>query len=93
MANRDTTITLLIKANAAQLNQALEQAGVRARVFGDDAENASRRARKGFDQSRSSVEAIGHQLGQARAQLLAFVGLQSAGTAIAGLVHAADGYA
>ena len=27
MANRDTTITLLIKANAAQLNQALQQAG------------------------------------------------------------------
>ena len=59
MANRDTTITLLIKANAAQLNQALEQAGVRARVFGNESESASRRARKGFDQTRSSVEAIG----------------------------------
>ena len=93
MANRDTTITLLIKANAAQLNQALEQAGVRARVFGNESENASRRARKGFDQSRSSVEAIGHQLGQAKAQLLAFVGLQSAGSAIAGLARSADSYA
>ncbi|MBT2750013.1 MULTISPECIES: tape measure protein [unclassified Lysobacter] len=93
MANRDTTITLLIKANAAQLNQALQQAGVRARVFGDDAENAGRRAKKGFEQSRSSVEAIGHQLGQAKAQLLAFVGLQGAGTAIAGLARAADSYA
>lgn len=93
MANRDTTITLLIKANAAQLNQALEQAGVRARVFGNESENASRRARKGFDQSRSSVEAIGHQLGQARAQLLAFVGLQSVGSAVAGLARTADSYA
>ncbi|MEH6413888.1 tape measure protein [Pseudomonas sp. CGJS7] len=93
MANRDTTITLLIKANAAQLNQALEQAGVRARVFGNESENASRRARKGFDQSRSSVEAVGHQLGQARTQLLAFVGLQSAGSAIVGLARTADSYA
>ncbi|MGO1073357.1 tape measure protein [Lysobacter sp. CA199] len=93
MANRDTTITLLIKANAAQLNQALEQAGVRARVFGNEAESAARRAGRSFDGSRGSVEAIGRQLGQAKAQLLAFVGLQSAGTAIGGLVRAADGYA
>ena len=93
MANRDTTITLLIKANAAQLNQALEQAGVRARVFGNESDNASRRARKGFDQARSSVEAIGHQLGQAKAQLLAFVGLQSVGSAVAGLARTADSYA
>ncbi|KRB08025.1 tape measure protein [Lysobacter sp. Root690] len=93
MANRDTTITLLIKANATQLNQALEQAGVRARVFGNEAENAGRRAGKSFDSSRSSVEAIGRQLGHAKAQMLAFIGLQSAGTAIGGLVRAADGYA
>jgi tape measure domain-containing protein len=93
MANRDTTITLLIKANATQLNQALEQAGVRARVFGNEAESAGRRAGKSFNSSGGSVEAIGRQLGQAKAQLLAFVGLQSAGTAIGGLVRAADGYA
>ncbi|ALN88549.1 tape measure domain protein [Lysobacter capsici] len=93
MTNRDTTITLLIKANATQLNQALEQAGVRARVFGNEAESAGRRAGKSFDSSRGSVEAIGRQLGQAKAQLLAFIGLQSAGTAIGGLVRAADGYA
>ncbi|HJS09493.1 MAG TPA: tape measure protein, partial [Pirellulales bacterium] len=93
MANRDTTITLLIKANAAQLNQALVQAGVRARVFGNEAEGAGRRASKGFDQSRASVAAIGRQLDQAKTQLLAFVGLQSAGDAVGGLVRAADGYA
>jgi tape measure domain-containing protein len=93
MANRDTTITLLIRANAAQLNQALEQAGVRARVFGNEAEGAGRRAGKGFDQSRASVAAIGRQLDQAKTQLLAFVGLQSAGDAVGGLVRAADGYA
>ncbi|MGO1069719.1 tape measure protein [Lysobacter sp. CA199] len=93
MANRDTTITLLIRANAAQLNQALEQAGVRARVFGNEAEGAGRRASKGFDQTRNSVVAIGRQLDQAKTQLLAFVGLQSAGDAVGGLVRAADGYA
>ena len=93
MANRDTTITLLIKANAAQLNQALEKAGVRARVFGNEAQGAGRRAGQGFDQTRSSVEAIGHQLAQAKAQLLAFVGLQSVGTLVGGLARAADGYA
>ena len=93
MANRDTTITLLIKANAAQLNQALEQAGVRARVFGNEAQSASRRAEQGFDQTRASVKAIGDQLTQAKTQLLAFVGLQSVGTAVGGLVRAADGYA
>ncbi|WP_408951497.1 tape measure protein [Lysobacter sp. Hz 25] len=93
MANRDTTITLLIRANAAQLNQALEQAGVRARVFGNEAEGAGRRASKGFDQTRNSVAAIGRQLDQTKTQLLAFVGLQSAGDAAGGLVRAADGYA
>ncbi|MGO1003296.1 tape measure protein [Lysobacter sp. CA196] len=93
MANRDTTITLLIKANAAQLNQALEQAGVRARAFGNEAENAGRRSSKGFQQTRNSIAAIGQQLDQARTQLLAFVGLQSAGDAVGGLVRAADGYA
>ncbi|WP_031372199.1 tape measure protein [Lysobacter antibioticus] len=93
MANRDTTITLLIKANAAQLEQALEQAGVRARSFGNDAENTGRRAGKSFDQTRHNLAAIGRQLDQARTQLLAFVGLQSAGDAIGGLVRAADGYA
>ncbi|WP_408951552.1 tape measure protein [Lysobacter sp. Hz 25] len=93
MANRDTTITLLIRANAAQLNQALEQAGVHARVFGNEAEGAGRRASKGFDQTRNSVTAIGRQLDQAKTQLLAFVGLQSAGDAVGGLVRAADGYA
>jgi len=93
MANRDTTITLLIKANAAQLNQALEQAGARARVFGADAERAGRRAKDGFDHSRLSVEAIARQLGQARTQLVAFVGLQQAGEAVGGLVRAADSYA
>ncbi|WP_408952093.1 tape measure protein [Lysobacter sp. Hz 25] len=93
MANRDTTITLLIRANAAQLNQALEQAGVRARVFGNETEGAGRRASKGFDQTRTSVAAIGRQLDQTKTQLLAFVGLQSAGDAVGGLVRAADGYA
>ncbi|UJB19290.1 MULTISPECIES: tape measure protein [Lysobacter] len=93
MANRDTTITLLIKANAAQLNQALEQAGVRARVFGNEAQSAGRRAGQGFDQTRNSVKAIGEQLSLAKAQLLAFVGLQSVGTLVGGLARAADGYA
>ncbi|WP_223618890.1 tape measure protein [Lysobacter sp. ESA13C] len=93
MANRDTTITLLIRANAAQLNQALEQAGVRARVFGNEAQSAGRRAGQGFDHTRNSVKAIGEQLALAKTQLLAFVGLQSVGDAMGGLVRAADGYA
>lgn len=93
MANRDTTITLLIRANAAHLNQALEQAGVRARVFGNEAQSAGRRAGQGFDQTRNSVKAIGEQLALAKTQLLAFVGLQSVGDAMGGLVRAADGYA
>lgn len=93
MANRDTTITLLIRANAAQLNAALQGASNRTRAFAVDAESAGRRASANFDRTRGSVEAIGRQLSLAKTQLLAFVGIQGATAIVGGLARTADGYA
>lgn len=93
MANRDTTVTLLIRANAADLNRALNQAGQRTRTFATEARAAGEQATRGFNQTRGSVEAIGKQLSGVRSQLLTFIGLQSAGSAIAGLAGTTDAYA
>jgi tape measure domain-containing protein len=93
MANRDTTITLLVRANAAQLNQALQQSGTRVRSFASDAEQAGARSRKQFDQVRGSVAAISSQVSQTKNQLVAFLGLQGLGDVVGRLVKAADSYA
>lgn len=76
MANRDITITLLIRANAEQLNAALQGASSRTRAFAVDAESAGRRASANFDRTRGNVESIGRQLSLAKTQLLAFVGIR-----------------
>ncbi|MET4727962.1 DNA-binding helix-hairpin-helix protein with protein kinase domain [Lysobacter enzymogenes] len=93
MANRDTTITLLVRANAAQLQQALQQSGNRVRSFASEAERAGARSRKQFDQMRVSVAAISSQLSQTKTQLVAFLGLQGVGDIVGRLVTAADSYA
>jgi tape measure domain-containing protein len=48
MTPRDTTITLMVRANAAQLHQALQQAGQRTRAFGVETERAGRQAANGW---------------------------------------------
>lgn len=93
MANRDTTITLLVRANAAQLNHALQQSGTRVRSFASDAERAGARGKKQFDQVRGSLAAISTQLSQTKNQLVAFLGLQGLGDVVGRLVKAADSYA
>ena len=93
MPNRDTTITLLVRANAAQLQQALQQSGNRVRSFASEAERAGARSRKQFDQMRVSVTAISSQLSQTKTQLVAFLGLRGVGDIIGRLVTAADSYA
>ncbi|WP_064746404.1 tape measure protein [Lysobacter antibioticus] len=93
MANRDTTITLLLKGNAAALNAALQQSSRQVRSFATEAEQAGSRSRRPFNQVRASVASISKQLAQAKTQLIAFVGLQGVGDAVSRLVRAADSYA
>ncbi|WP_363798378.1 tape measure protein [Lysobacter firmicutimachus] len=93
MANRDTTITLLLKGNAAALNAALQQSSRQVRGFATEAEQAGSRSHRQFDHIRASVASISTQLAQAKTQLIAFVGLQSVGDAVGRLVRAADSYA
>ncbi|MEI2453052.1 tape measure protein, partial [Lysobacter firmicutimachus] len=93
MANRDTTITLLLKGNAATLNAALQQSSRQVRGFATEAERAASRSHRQFDHIRASVASISTQLAQAKTQLFAFVGLQGVGDAVGRLVRAADSYA
>ncbi|WP_363800966.1 hypothetical protein ABU614_06710 [Lysobacter firmicutimachus] len=87
MANRDTTITLLLKGNAAALNAALQQSSRQVRGFATEAEQAGSRSHRQFDHIRASVASISTQLAQAKTQLIAFVGLQSVGDAVGRLVE------
>lgn len=58
MANRDTTITLLLKGNAAALNAALQQAGARVRSFASESQAAGRKAQASLAGLQSEVRGI-----------------------------------
>ncbi|QQQ00968.1 tape measure protein [Lysobacter enzymogenes] len=58
MANRDTTITLLLKGNAAALNAALQQAGARVRSFANESQAAGRRAQASLAGLQSEIRGI-----------------------------------
>ncbi|ALN93802.1 tape measure protein [Lysobacter gummosus] len=58
MANRDTTITLLLKGNAAALNAALQQAGARIRSFASESQAAGRKAQAGLSGLQSEIRGV-----------------------------------
>ncbi|MGO1069643.1 tape measure protein [Lysobacter sp. CA199] len=76
MANRDTTITLLLKGNAAALNTALQQAGARIRSFASESQAAGRKAQAGLSGLQSEIRGVA----------AGYLSLRSA----QGLVHVAD---
>jgi len=58
MANRDTTITLLLRGNAAALNAALQQAGARVRSFANESQAGGRKVQASLVGLQSEIRGI-----------------------------------
>jgi len=88
----DLELKLRLSADNSGLVQVLDASGAKVAELGSEGERAGRQTEQGFGRARKGVESVSEQLGRARQQLLAFIGVQLSGQLIGQLGRLADEY-